>query len=75
MMQMETERAYEGDFKLEQHPEEISKLKEWVIHLPRVMWEIGSQNLLCTEVDCPLLNEGRSPLLTCCNTRLLYVSS
>jgi pre-rRNA-processing protein IPI1 len=48
--QLETELQYKGNFKTCWGAEEKIKLEEWIIHLPQILWELGSNNLVTTEV-------------------------
>lgn len=49
-LKLETERQYQGIFRVDKNSEDTKKFEEWVVHLPRVLWELGSSNLSTTEV-------------------------
>ena len=44
--------------------EGLQKFEEWVINLPKTLWELGGTNLPCTEV-VPRLAVMISPLTPC----------
>jgi pre-rRNA-processing protein IPI1 len=48
--QLETELQYQGSFTMARTPDEAKKFEDWLVHLPKVLWELGSNNLLTTEV-------------------------
>lgn len=49
-LKLETERQYQGGLRVGRNSEETEKFGEWVVHLPKVLWELGSSNLSTTEV-------------------------
>ena len=48
--QLETEPQYQDSFRIARTPREAKILEDWLVHLPKVLWEIGSNNLSMTEV-------------------------
>lgn len=50
ILKLDTEHQYQGAFKAGRTAEEIEKFEEWILHLPKVLWELGSNNLFTTEV-------------------------
>ena len=49
--QLETEPEYCGAFRLTHSPEHAKKVAEWLVRLPRVLWELGASNLSASEVQ------------------------
>ncbi|KAK7694838.1 hypothetical protein QCA50_002026 [Cerrena zonata] len=59
---------YHGPIRIEWSSEEGENLGEWLLHLPKTLWELGSNNQASTEVILRLilrLHQRRHPLL--CN--------
>ncbi|TCD61311.1 hypothetical protein EIP91_008639 [Steccherinum ochraceum] len=50
-----TDPQYRGAFTLGRHPEEDLKFREWLLHLPKTLWELGANNLPLTETILRLL--------------------
>lgn len=48
--QLETELQYRGGFKVGRTSADVKKFEEWLIHLPKVLWELGSNHPSTTEV-------------------------
>ncbi|KAG7099292.1 hypothetical protein E1B28_001151 [Marasmius oreades] len=46
---LETDAHYRGGFRLPQSADSDRIIGEWVTHLPKVLWELGSNNLSTTE--------------------------
>ncbi|KAF5313979.1 hypothetical protein D9611_006871 [Ephemerocybe angulata] len=46
---LDTHTQYRGNFKLGSNSAEDERFKAWLLHLPQVLWELGSSNLLATE--------------------------
>ncbi|KAL6304291.1 hypothetical protein BKA93DRAFT_733535 [Sparassis latifolia] len=46
---LEREAEYRGAFRVGLDPETDKKLEEWIVHLPRTLWELGAGNLATTE--------------------------
>ncbi|KAH7911965.1 hypothetical protein BJ138DRAFT_1005493 [Hygrophoropsis aurantiaca] len=46
---LEKEKEYRGHFAMK-GPEERRKLQDWVLHLPKVLWELGSNDLAASEM-------------------------
>jgi len=47
---LETESDYCGHFDVQKTGEQ-RKFQEWILHLPRTLWEIGAHNLAASEVS------------------------
>ncbi|KAI0931972.1 hypothetical protein AcV5_004663 [Taiwanofungus camphoratus] len=63
---LEREAEYQGAFRVGRSAEEDSKLEEWVLSLPKTLWELGANNLSTTETILRFLlrlHQRRSPLL------------
>jgi pre-rRNA-processing protein IPI1 len=41
---------YTGTFKVNNNVEGLQKIEEWVIDLPKTLWELGGTNISCAEV-------------------------
>jgi pre-rRNA-processing protein IPI1 len=50
MFQLETEVQYHGSFRMTRIVDEARMLEDWLLHLPKVLWELGSSNMSTTEV-------------------------
>ena len=50
MFKLETEVQYHGSFRMAQIADETRMLEDWLLHLPKVLWELGSSNMSTTEV-------------------------
>jgi pre-rRNA-processing protein IPI1 len=48
--QLETEPSHYRGFKVEAESDSGRKFREWICHLPKTLWELGSNNLPATEV-------------------------
>lgn len=48
--QLSSAPQYHGSMRVGRDLVEDQKFESWLIHLPQVLWEIGSSNLLSTEV-------------------------
>lgn len=48
--QLSSTPQYHGNMRVGRDVVEDQKYESWLIHLPQVLWEIGSSNLLSTEV-------------------------
>jgi len=62
---LETMPQYTGTFKVNNNVESLQKFEEWVIDLPKTLWELGSTNLPCAEVILRFLLrlfQRRSPI-------------
>ena len=49
-LQLETELQYQDSFRIARTADEAKKFEDWLVHLPKVLWELGSNNLSTTEV-------------------------
>ncbi|KAJ3511187.1 hypothetical protein NLJ89_g4242 [Agrocybe chaxingu] len=49
-VQLDPERYYRGDFSSESDPEVKAKFDAWLLHLPQVLWEVGSSHIPTVEV-------------------------
>jgi hypothetical protein len=49
--QLQTEPQYNGTFRFGQGVHESGKFRDFILHLPRVLWELGGTNLPTTEVN------------------------
>ncbi len=58
--QLETEREYCGAFHLANSSESAEKLGDWLLHLPRTLWELGASNIPASEVKYILVIPNRS---------------
>lgn len=60
--QLSSTPQYHGNMRVGRDVVEDQKFESWLIHLPQVLWEIGSSNLLSTEVggDQLLLMKDRT---------------
>jgi pre-rRNA-processing protein IPI1 len=47
--QLETEVQYQGSFRMARSADEVKKFEDWLLHLPKVLWELGSNNLSTIE--------------------------
>ncbi|CAL1695440.1 unnamed protein product [Somion occarium] len=52
---LNTTPEYRGPIRIEWDSEEGHKLSEWLLHLPKTVWELGSNNQASTEVIFRLL--------------------
>ncbi|KAI0080104.1 hypothetical protein K474DRAFT_1727562 [Panus rudis PR-1116 ss-1] len=52
---LETESEYHGPFRIAWDSEEGQALAEWLLHLPKTLWELGANNLGATETILRLL--------------------
>lgn len=62
---LETTPRYTGTFRVNNSMEGLQKFEEWVIDLPKTLWELGGTNLPCTEVILRFLlrlSQRRSPI-------------
>jgi len=62
---LETTPQYTGTFRVNNSMEGLQKFEEWVIDLPKTLWELGSTNLPCSEVILRFLLrlfQRRSPI-------------
>ncbi|KAF8168025.1 hypothetical protein B0H34DRAFT_683973 [Crassisporium funariophilum] len=50
-----SESPYQGEFKVSKDPAVKAKLETWFLHLPQVLWELGSANLPTTETTLRIL--------------------
>ena len=50
-----------GSFEIGRFTEQNTKLEEWIVQLPRTLWELGSNHLATTEV-CVLRRSFFMPL-------------
>lgn len=50
ILQLDTEPEYSGAFRVTRSPEHAKKLVEWLVHLPKTLWELASNNLPASEV-------------------------
>ncbi|KZP31318.1 hypothetical protein FIBSPDRAFT_945334 [Athelia psychrophila] len=46
---LETDHQYHGSFKVGRMESEVKKFEDWIVHLPKVLWELGDKNLSTTE--------------------------
>ncbi|TEB34941.1 hypothetical protein FA13DRAFT_1660099 [Coprinellus micaceus] len=46
---LDTHSQYRGSFQLGLSSVEDERFKEWLLHLPQVLWELGASNILATE--------------------------
>jgi len=46
---LEREAEYSGTFAIGRNSEEDIKLQEWILHLPKTLWELGASHLPTTE--------------------------
>uniref|UniRef100_A0A0W0G2M8 Pre-rRNA-processing protein n=1 Tax=Moniliophthora roreri TaxID=221103 RepID=A0A0W0G2M8_MONRR len=46
---LETEPHYHGTFRIPHRPADDRLVEEWVAHLPKVLWEMGSSNVPASE--------------------------
>lgn len=51
IIQMETVPQYRGRFRFSSLPQLEVAVGDWLIQLPKTIWELGSQNVGCTEVN------------------------
>lgn len=49
-LQLENETEYVGAFRVSCTPECAKKLGEWLLHLPKTLWELAANNLSASEV-------------------------
>ncbi|KAI0094749.1 hypothetical protein BDY19DRAFT_1038840 [Irpex rosettiformis] len=64
---LETVPEYCGQFRLSSLPQLHKALEDWLIQLPKTIWELGSQNMNCTEIILHLLLrliQRNSPLIS-----------
>lgn len=54
MVQLDTAPEYRGHFLVTRYPAACQKLTEWLLHLPKTLWELGASNLPATEVRVTL---------------------
>ncbi|KAH9063528.1 hypothetical protein EDB87DRAFT_1673571 [Lactarius vividus] len=62
---LETTPRYTGTFRVDNSVEGLQKFEDWVIDLPKTLWELGGTNLPCTEVILRFLLrlfQRRSPI-------------
>ncbi|KAF9452699.1 hypothetical protein P691DRAFT_180962 [Macrolepiota fuliginosa MF-IS2] len=50
LMLLETESQYQGAFKIWSNYQMQQQFEDWLVHLPQVLWEIGNNDLIATEV-------------------------
>ncbi|KAJ2931166.1 hypothetical protein H1R20_g5935, partial [Candolleomyces eurysporus] len=48
---LDTHPQYRGSFRLGVNAAEDQRFRDWLLHLPQVLWELGSTNLLATEAS------------------------
>ncbi|KAH6917308.1 hypothetical protein BKA70DRAFT_1418067 [Coprinopsis sp. MPI-PUGE-AT-0042] len=59
---LDTIPQYQGDFVTGKSATDDQGFKDWIVHLPQVLWELGHTNLLCTEtIILALLRLLQSP--------------
>ncbi|KAH8102453.1 hypothetical protein BXZ70DRAFT_1063256 [Cristinia sonorae] len=61
-----TDPQFCGAFTLRQSPEGHQKFQEWLLHLPKILWEVGANNLPLSETILRLLlrlSQRKSSLL------------
>ncbi|TBU34542.1 hypothetical protein BD311DRAFT_746356 [Dichomitus squalens] len=66
LLLLDGEREYIGTFKVGNSPEQDLKLEQWILHLPKTLWELGGNNPATTETIVRLLlrlTQRRSRLL------------
>ncbi|KAI0273534.1 hypothetical protein BC834DRAFT_921576 [Gloeopeniophorella convolvens] len=62
---LDTTPRYGGTFKVGQNAGSLQKFEQWLVHLPKVVWELGDTNVPCVEVVLRFLLrlfQRRSPL-------------
>ncbi|KAI9446545.1 hypothetical protein H4582DRAFT_2108197 [Lactarius indigo] len=65
LLLLETTPRYTGTFRVNSNAGSLQKFEEWVIDLPKTLWELGGTNLSCTEVILRFLLrlfQRRSPI-------------
>jgi len=45
------EAGYKGELGLDQGSDLARKMEHWVVHLPQVLWELGSTQIETSEVS------------------------
>ncbi|KAI1793922.1 hypothetical protein LXA43DRAFT_884849 [Ganoderma leucocontextum] len=66
LLLLDKEPEYIGSFEVGRFPEQDAKLEEWILQLPRTLWELGTNQLATTETIVRLLlrlTQRRSRLL------------
>jgi len=49
-LKLETELQYQGVFRMARTVNDAKKFDDWLVHLPKALWELESNNLSATEV-------------------------
>ncbi|CDO73234.1 hypothetical protein BN946_scf185007.g289 [Trametes cinnabarina] len=63
---LDREPEYQGSFRSGGFPDQDAKLQEWIMHLPKTLWELGGSHLPTTETIVRVLlrlSQRRSRLL------------
>ncbi|KAN0123950.1 hypothetical protein V8E52_002440 [Russula decolorans] len=47
---LETDPRYTGTFRVSTDAACLQKIEQWVLHLPKTLWELGDTDVPCTEV-------------------------
>jgi len=50
LIHLETAPRYIGTFKISTDATCLQKIEQWVLHLPKTLWELGDTDVPCTEV-------------------------